>query len=166
MRGINDDEVLDFASLTYSKPYHVHFIEIMPVGERNAWTPEKFLSTKEILGMIRHLGPVSRLNSRPLDGPAQRYALKGVKGEIGLIGALSHHFCKKCNRLRLTADGHLRGCLFSEQETDIKTPLRQGKGDSRLLEIIANAILNKSENYGLCLYNPRKCVRSMNSIGG
>ena len=166
MRGVNDDEILDFASLTYRKPYHVRFIEMMPVGERSAWTSEGFLSIKEILSVIRCLGSIRPVNSEWLDGPAQRYALEGAKGEIGLIGALSHHFCKKCNRLRLTANGHLRGCLFSEQETDIKTPLRQGKGNGLLSELITNAILNKPENHGLDIYNPRKCVRSMNSIGG
>jgi cyclic pyranopterin phosphate synthase len=166
MRRMNDDEILDFARLTFRKPYHVRFIEMMPVGEKNSWTAERFLSIKEIRSMIQRLGPVTPLDSKPLDGPAQRYVLKGAKGEIGLIGALSHHFCKKCNRLRLTADGHLRGCLFSEQETDIKTPLRQGKENGHLLELITNVIFNKPENHGLDIYSPRKCVRSMNSIGG
>jgi cyclic pyranopterin phosphate synthase len=166
MRGVNDDEILDFARLTFGKPYHVRFIEMMPVGEKNAWTSERFLSTEEILGAIRHLGPVRPVNSEPLDGPAQRYALEGAKGQIGFIGALSHHFCEKCNRLRLTADGYLRGCLFSERETDIKTPLRQGKGNEYLLDLITDTIANKPENHGLDMSSPRKCVRSMNSIGG
>jgi len=166
MRGVNDDEILDFARLTYTKPYHVRFIEMMPVGESNGWTSGRFLSVREILSEIKCLGSIRPVNSEPLGGPAQRYALEGAKGEIGLIGALSRHFCKKCNRLRLTADGHLRGCLFSEQETDIKTPLRQGKGNSCLLDLIKNAILNKPENHGLDIDNPRKCVRMMNSIGG
>ena len=166
MRGVNDDEVLDFAGLTYEKPYHVRFIEMMPIGRRNAWTSEKFLPIKEICRAIGSVGTLRPVKSNPLDGPAERFALEGAKGEIGLIGAMSHHFCKKCNRLRLTADGHLRGCLFSERETDIKTPLRQGKGDRALLEFLTNAILEKPENHGLDSFKPRKCVRSMNSIGG
>ena len=166
MRGMNDDEILDFAQLTFRKPYHVRFIEMMPVGERNSWSSDGFLSVKEILRKIRQLGNIRRVDPEPMGGPALRYALKGAKGEIGFIGALSNHFCKKCNRLRLTADGHLRGCLFSEQETNIKTPLRQGKGDSHLIALITNAILNKPENHGMDIYSPRKCVRSMNSIGG
>ncbi|MBN2059844.1 MAG: GTP 3',8-cyclase MoaA [Deltaproteobacteria bacterium] len=166
MRGTNDDEILDFARLTFRKPYHVRFIEMMPVGEKNGWSFNKFLSIGEILNSIKALGPVIPVESAPLDGPAQRYKLEGSKGEIGFIGALSNHFCEKCNRLRLTADGHLRGCLFSEDETDIKTPLREGKDDSHLLEIIRNAILNKPRDHGLDIYGPRKCVRSMNSIGG
>ena len=166
MRGVNDDEVVDFARLTYKKPYHVRFIELMPVGKTNTGTAEKFLPTEEILEQICTLGPVRPVDSGPLDGPARRYVLEGAKGEIGLIGALSHHFCETCNRLRLTSDGRLRGCLFSDQETDIKTPLRQGRNDPHLLELITNTILDKPENHGQDTCNPRKCVRPMNSIGG
>jgi len=166
MKGVNDDEILDFARLTYNKPYHVRFIEMMPLGERNIWNPEIFLSVEEILARIRCLGPLRRVDSESLDGPARRYILEGAKGEIGFIGALSHHFCEKCNRLRLTADGNLRGCLFSDHETDIKTPLRQGKEDSYLLELIKDTIKNKPEDHGINIYNLRKCARSMNSIGG
>jgi cyclic pyranopterin phosphate synthase len=166
IRGMNDDEVLDFARLTFTKPYHVRFIEVMPVGEKNAWTPGIFLPVHEILDTIRTLGPINPVDSKPLDGPAERYALEGAQGEIGLIGALSHHFCEKCNRLRLTADGRLRGCLFSDQEGDIKGPLRRGKDDGYLLRLMADTILNKPRDHGLTQFQPRKCVRSMNSIGG
>lgn len=166
IRGVNDDEILDFARLIFKKPYHVRFIELMPVGERNAWAKEKFLTTEEIFRKIQSIGPMRRVNSGPLDGPAVRYTLEGARGEIGLIGALSHHFCQTCNRLRLTADGHLRGCIFSDNETDIRTPLRKGRKDDYLLELITDAIINKPKDHGLDIYNPRKCVRSMNSIGG
>jgi cyclic pyranopterin phosphate synthase len=166
IRGVNDDEVLDFARLTFTKPYHVRFIEVMPVGEKNTWTSGSFLPVQEILETIRTLGPIKSVNPGPLDGPAQRYALEGALGEIGLIGALSHHFCEKCNRLRLTADGRLRGCLFSDQESDIKAPLRQGRDDNHLLGLIADTILNKPKDHGLTQFQPRKCVRSMSSIGG
>lgn len=166
MRGVNDVEIPDFALLTLRKPYHVRFIEMMPVGVKNSWTAERFISVEEILSMIRRVGHITPLDSRLLDGPAQRYSLEGAKGEIGLIGAISRPFCGKCNRLRMTAEGHLKGCLFSEQETDIKTPLRKGKCDRYLLELIKNTVFNKPKNHGLDNYSPRKCVRSMNSIGG
>jgi len=166
LRGMNDDEIVDFARLTYRKPYHVRFIELMPVGGKNTGMSERFISITEIQDRIQSLGPLYPVNSGPLDGPAHRYALKGAKGEIGLIGALSHHFCESCNRLRLTADGHLRGCLFSDYESDIKTPLREGKGTGYLLNLISETILNKPENSGIGLITPRKCIRSMNSIGG
>ena len=166
IKGVNDDEILDFAALTQKKPYHVRFIEIMPIGDKNTWTAEKFISAKEIHNRIQTLGVLQPIGHNPLDGPAERYALEGAKGEVGFIGALSNHFCDNCNRLRLTADGHLKGCLFSDQETDIKTPLRDGKGDSHLLNLIRDTILNKPKAHGLLVSNPRKCVRAMNSIGG
>jgi cyclic pyranopterin phosphate synthase len=144
----------------------VRFIEVMPIGEKKAWTSERFISIREILDRVRSLGALLPVKSGPLDGPANRYALKGAKGEIGLIGALSHHFCENCNRLRLTADGHLRGCLFSDRETDIKTPLREGKGNGHLLNLIGDAIMKKPKDNGTGAIKPRKCVRSMNSIGG
>ncbi len=111
-------------------------------------------------------GVLKPVKSSPLDGPAQRYVLEGGKGEVGFIGALSNHFCEKCNRLRMTAEGHLRGCLFSDQEIDIKTPLREGKGDAHLLNLIRQAIKNKPRDHGIKRYGPRKCVRHMSSIGG
>lgn len=166
IKGMNADEITDFARLTYRKPYHVRFIELMPVGERNAWSSEQFISIREIRDRIQSLGPLLPVNSGPLDGPANRYALKNARGEIGLIGALSHHFCENCNRLRLTSDGHLRGCLFSDRECDIKTPLREGKGTEHLLNLISETILQKPKDNGIDLIKPRKCVRSMNSIGG
>ena len=166
MKGINDDEVLDFARLTLEKPYHIRFIEFMPVGENNGWSPQKFVSTREIHEYIGTLGNLRPVRSNALDGPAKRCVIEGAKGEIGLIGALSNHFCKKCNRLRMTAEGHLRGCLFSDQEIDIKTSLREDKGDAHLLNLIRQAIKNKPREHGIERYGPRKCVRQMSSIGG
>jgi cyclic pyranopterin phosphate synthase len=166
IKGFNDDEILDFARLTMEKPYHVRFIEIMPIGKNDVRAAELFLPVKEIQNRIQTLGALRPMGHHSLDGPAERYALEGAKGELGFIGALSNHFCENCNRLRLTADGHLRGCLFSDQETHIKAPLRNGRGDSHLLGLIEDTILNKPKDHGLLSYNPRKCVRSMNSIGG
>jgi cyclic pyranopterin phosphate synthase len=166
IKGVNDDEILDFAHLTFEKPFHVRFIELMPIGQKVSWSPQNFISTEEVLNRIQTLGRVSFVKSNPLSGPSQRYVLEGAKGEIGLIGALSNHFCDQCNRLRLTADGSLKGCLFSNSEVDVKTPLRQGKGNKHLSDLIRNAILNKPKDHGLSEYRPRKCARSMNSIGG
>ncbi len=165
MKGFNDDEILDFARLTYRKPYHVRFIEMMPIGAADA-RMKGFLSSQEILERISSLGPLHRLESEMMAGPAEMYALEGAKGKIGVIGALSHHFCATCNRLRLTADGQLRGCLFSDKETDLKTPLREGKDDGYLSDLIRETILNKPKGHNLDLNNPRKCVRPMSRIGG
>ena len=166
IKGVNDDEILDFARLSLEKPYHIRFIEFMPVGKNNGWSSEKFLPAEEIKRRIQTLGHLRPVANNRLDGPAQRYILDGGKGEIGLIGALSNHFCEYCNRLRLTAEGHLRSCLFSDHEIDIKTPLRQGKDDALLLSLIRDAIEMKPDNHGLMKPGRRKCVRQMSSIGG
>ncbi len=166
IRGVNDDEVLDLARLTLEKPYHVRFIEMMPIGENHSWTRERFIPAEEILGQVRALGRIARVGSGPLDGPADYWKFEGARGSIGFIGALGNHFCARCNRLRLTACGQLRGCLFSDDETDIKTPLRKGEGDETLLHLIEQTILNKPANHGVREWMPRNCVRPMNRIGG
>ncbi|MCX5809805.1 MAG: GTP 3',8-cyclase MoaA [Proteobacteria bacterium] len=166
MRGVNDDEIVDFAGLTYNKPYHVRFIEMMPVGENNGWSRDKFIPINEILDRIRSLGVINPVCRNLLDGPARRYRLEGAMGEIGFIGALSNHFCKTCNRLRLTSCGHLRGCIFSDQKVDLKTPLRTGRDDDNLLNLIETTIRNKPKNHEIGLWGPRKCARPMNEIGG
>lgn len=166
MRGVNDDEIQDFARLSLEKPYHVRFIEFMPVGKDNGWTGDRFISTAEIRERITALGPLRPLDSRPLDGPAERFVLQGARGEIGFIGALSHHFCSRCNRLRLTSEGALRGCLFSDDETDIKTPLRNGASDECIMALIRHAIATKPDGHGSLLQSPRRCSRPMSRIGG
>ncbi len=166
MRGVNDDEILDFARMTLDKPYHIRFIEFMPVGMSNGWSQERFVSTEEISRRIEALGPLEPLKNSLLDGPAANYKIRGSLGEIGLIGALSHHFCDRCNRLRLTADGQLRGCLFSDSEVDVKAALREGRSDDHLLELIRLAVENKPRDHGVLQTGPRKCVRPMSSIGG
>jgi cyclic pyranopterin phosphate synthase len=166
MRGVNDDEVLDFARLTLEKPYHVRFIEFMPVGRSNGWRQERFVSTEELFRRLEKLGHLEQVQNNALDGPAERYKFREAPGEIGLIGALSHHFCDRCNRLRLTADGQLRGCLFSDSEVDLKTSLREGRSDAYLLHLINLAVENKPRDHGILQSGPRKCVRPMSSIGG
>ncbi|MGD9320818.1 MAG: radical SAM protein, partial [Desulfobacteraceae bacterium] len=166
LKGINDDEILDFARLTLEKPYHVRFIEFMPVGEQNCWSWEKFISTDEIRSRVETLGTLRPIKPDPFGGPAERFVLDGSRGEIGFIGALSNHFCTLCNRLRLTAEGHLRSCLFSEQEIDIKTPLRNGNNDGHLLELIRLAMESKPKDHGPLGQGPRKCIRQMSTIGG
>jgi len=166
MKGINDDEIIDFARLPLQKPYHVRFIEFMPVGNENKWSLDKVVSMEKIYQQIQSLGPLKPIKSDPLGGPARRYALEGGKGEIGFIGALSNHFCSLCNRLRLTAEGHLRSCLFLDHEIDIKTPLRNGKGDESLCHLIRLAIETKPQNHMAISQGPRKCIRRMSTIGG
>lgn len=166
MRGVNDDEIIDFARLTVERPFHVRFIEIMPFVEQRSWSSNKYLSVDEIKDQINTFGRLVPVPAGALDGPARRFRLEGGKGEIGFIGAFSHRFCDRCNRLRLTANGYLRSCLFSDEEIDIKTPLRQGKDDAHILDLMKKAIETKPGGHCLLTPEPRKCVRQMSSIGG
>ena len=166
MRGINDDEVLDFARLTLEKPFHVRFIEFMPVGKNNNWSPERFITTGEILNRIKTLGEIEPIAQGAMAGPAERFRIQGAMGEVGFISPLSNHFCDRCNRLRLTAEGRLRGCLFSDKEIDVKTPLREGKGDDYLAGLLSRAIQEKPDGPGRPSSTPRKCIRQMSTIGG
>jgi cyclic pyranopterin phosphate synthase len=167
LRGINDDEILAFGRLSQEKPYHIRFIEFMPVGPENGWSTERFLSTEEIIKRLEVLGPLSPVNGQGFDGPAKRMAFKGARGEIGLISPISEHFCPACNRLRLTAEGRLRVCIFSDDETDLRTPLRNGASDMELESIIRETIIRKPKEHPIQMNPlPRKCQRQMSKIGG
>jgi len=167
MRGINDDEILSFGRLSREEPFHIRFIEYMPIGLENNWKEERFLSADEIQRRLESLGPLHPVNGSGLDGPARRMAYAGAKGEIGLISPISDHFCPACNRLRLTAEGRLRVCIFSDKETDLRLLLRQGASDSELEEAIQAAIAQKPRQPAFSSNpSPRKCQRPMVKIGG
>jgi GTP 3',8-cyclase len=167
MRGINDDEILPFGRMSLEKPYHIRFIEFMPVGTETSWKSERFLSSEETFKILQALGPLTRINGQGFDGPAKRMAYEGARGEIGLISPMSEHFCPQCNRLRLTADGLLRVCIFSDIETDLRTPMRQGASDKALMSIIQEAVTRKPEAHSLQAHpTPRRCQRPMSKIGG
>ena len=167
LKGINDDEILAFGRLSYEKPYHIRFIEFMPVGPENGWSTERFLSTEEIINQLEVLGPLLPVNGQGFDGPAKRMAFEGARGEIGLISPISEHFCPACNRLRLTAEGRLRVCIFSDDETDLRTPLRNGASDRELESVIRGTITRKPKEHPIQMNPlPRKCQRQMSKIGG
>ncbi|OGP51156.1 MAG: cyclic pyranopterin phosphate synthase MoaA [Deltaproteobacteria bacterium RBG_13_43_22] len=167
LRGINDNEILAFGRLSQEKPYHVRFIEFMPVGTENGWSTERFLSSDDIFKKLQVIGPLYPVNGQGLDGPAKRMAYDGARGEIGLISPISEHFCPSCNRLRLTAEGRLRVCIFSDDEIDLRTPLRNGASDVELETAIRTAILQKPKEHPIQMNPlPRKCQRQMSKIGG
>ncbi len=143
LKGINDDELKALAALSLDYPFHVRFIEQMPYfapgGPENA-TPLSEADIRSIIAPLGNLIPAGEIHSR---GPADRYRIQGAPGEIGFISPVSHHFCKWCNRLRLTADGLLRSCLLSEIVTDIKTPLRENATDAELARVIIAAVGKK-----------------------
>lgn len=127
MRGINDDEIEDFARLTIDYPWHVRFIELMPVGGMRELTWEHVVPSDEVLDRISRLGFLSPVPGPPRgNGPAQYYRLEGAAGSIGVITPMSHTYCGSCNRVRLTADGRLRTCLFGEHEVNFRDALRAG----------------------------------------
>jgi cyclic pyranopterin phosphate synthase len=166
MRGINDDELLEFARLSRRKPYHIRFIEYMPIGHDNRWTPEKYISSDEIKSKLESFSPLHKIPHLTDDGPAKRCRFESAKGEIGFISALSHHFCSTCNRLRLTADGKLRPCLLAEDEVDIKTPLRSGCSQQDLKCVFQQAIAKKPKRHHDKISERVRCLRSMSAIGG
>jgi cyclic pyranopterin phosphate synthase len=127
MRGINDDEVEDFARLTITRPWHVRFIELMPVGELRELTADHIVPSDELLARLERIGPLAgdRGPARG-NGPAAYYRFAGAPGSVGVITPMTHTYCGSCNRVRLTADGRLRTCLFGDHEVDLRTPLRDG----------------------------------------
>jgi len=166
IKGFNDDEIVDFVRLAMEKPYHIRFIEYMPVGQTSGWSSGQFVSVDELRAVVEKLVPLEPIESGPREGPAQRFRVRNGVGEIGFIGAISHHFCATCNRLRLTAEGKLRTCLFSDEETDLKTPLRQGLGHTFILDRIEEAVARKPRGHNFEILGPYKCGRGMVKIGG
>ncbi|MDA8432330.1 MAG: GTP 3',8-cyclase MoaA [Nitrospiraceae bacterium] len=148
MRGVNDDEALEFAGLTLSSDLHVRFIEFMPSGDNGYWSPERYISTEELKKIIAALGPLVPVRIRK-NGPSRYFRIGGAKGVVGFISAITHHFCSACNRLRLTADGKLRPCLFSETEIDLKAALRSGGPDDEIARLIRLAIKAKPEGHAM-----------------
>lgn len=165
LSGVNDDELSDFARLSFSYPFHIRFIEYMPIGKsRMKYGP--LLLVPEIKRRISTIGKLIPVKNSINDGPAERYRFEGAKGEIGFIGALSHHFCNRCNRLRLTASGQLRPCLLSDHHEDLKSLLRKGCSDEELAEIFLAAVRHKPSDHNLSISNPAKVLSQMSSIGG
>jgi len=166
VRGINDDEIEDFARLTVEKPYHVRFIEFMPIGDRKLWDETRVVATNEVMERISKLGGLEPVAGEGERGPATLFKLPGAKGILGFISPVSDHFCGSCNRLRLTADGKLRPCLFSESEIDVKTPMRAGCEDEEIARLMVLALNVKPEGHQLAEGVKKHYGRTMSRIGG
>ena len=165
LRDVNEKELLAFARLTFKYPYQVRFIEYMPIGVGDRNSPSALL-TPEIKQRVSELGELVPVKIESRDSPAERYRFSGAKGEIGFISAISRHFCKTCNRLRLTASGHLRVCLLSDRQFDIKEPLRKGCSDKALAAIFLKAVKAKPSRHTLNQENSSSVESQMSSIGG
>jgi cyclic pyranopterin phosphate synthase len=165
LRGYNDDEFVDLARLSLTYPFHIRFIEYMPIGNAQMKSSDYILADdiRAYLSVLGDLVPVTR---KRMDGPAQRYRIKGARGEIGFIQAMSHHFCHTCNRLRLTANGQLRPCLLSDRQLDIRGPMRSGCSDEELKAVFLRAVQHKHESHHSAPGSPFRVYDSMSDIGG
>jgi cyclic pyranopterin phosphate synthase len=166
IHGLNDDEIESFAQLTLGLPLIVRFIEYMPSGNGDEWKETNILTISQIMSHLKNVGKLIPIPSDRWDGPAKRFQIEGALGEIGLIGAISSHFCDDCNRLRLTPDGKIRTCLFSDEEIDIKELLRNGGSDRDLKEKLFVALKKKPERHSINTQQFKKCQRNMSAIGG
>jgi cyclic pyranopterin phosphate synthase len=126
IRGKNDDEILEFAAATRDHPWHVRFIELMPTASNLELSAENFFSCQDALARLREADELEPVAGPEGNGPATYFRFPGAQGTVGVITPMSHSFCDDCNRMRLTADGMLRPCLFGAIETDLRTPLRRG----------------------------------------
>jgi GTP 3',8-cyclase len=165
MRGFTEEEALPFAEFARSTSYQVRFIEFMPLDADHAWTPDAVLTGKEIREIISAVYPLERAPREP-HATARVYRFADGRGEIGFINPVSEPFCADCNRIRLTADGKLRTCLFSMHETDLREALRDGTDDAGLERIVRDAVWRKELKHHVGEKGFRQPPRTMSAIGG
>lgn len=166
IRGVNDDEMPSFADLARRTGYDIRFIEYMPLDAQDAWVKDKVVPGAEILATIDAAFPlVPDSDAEP--EPATPFRFKdGSPGRVGVIPSVTEPFCESCNRLRLTADGNLRACLFSLEETDLRTPLRAGASDDELAALAHACVAAKWAGHRIGQDDFEKPARSMSMIGG
>jgi cyclic pyranopterin phosphate synthase len=165
MRGFTEDEALPFAEFAREHPYEVRFIEFMPLDAGHTWTPDSVLSGEEIRAAISAVHPLEPA-PREAHATARVYRFADGRGQIGFINPVSDPFCGDCNRIRITADGRLRTCLFSLNETDLRTPLRAGADDDDLEAILRDAVWRKELKHRVNEPGFVQPARSMSAIGG
>ncbi len=164
MAGINDDEIPDFAARTISEGWHVRFIELMPQAGDEPVSP-KLVSMRDMKRRLDPLGKMEPCRVSAGNGPAKYFRLPGATGTIGFITPVTEHFCYQCNRLRLTADGKLQPCLLSEDEIDLREPLRRGASAAELKNLIEEAIARKPQGHRLGKGLPHR-GRPFSQVGG
>jgi cyclic pyranopterin phosphate synthase len=166
MRGHNDDEVAAFAELTRARPLFVRFIEMMPVLDSVGLQRDAYLPASAVLDRVRAAGPLVAVPGPGGNGPARYFAFPGAAGAVGVISPLSHDYCQTCNRVRLSADGRLRLCLFGDNEIDLRTPVRAGASRDVLASIFRGAMYVKPERHHLDIGKPASAMRALSEIGG
>ena len=163
MRGVNDDEIEAFARLTIDHPWHVRFIELMPVGDMREATWDRVVPTEEVLDRIARIGSLHDDAGPPLgNGPARYLRFAGGAGTIGFITPMTHTYCGSCNRVRLTADGRLRTCLFGDHEVNLRDALRAGEP---LAPLFRRALAEKPKEHAL-LQMRIGGLRALSQVGG
>lgn len=166
LRGVNDDEIGAFAELTRERAIFVRFIEIMPVHENLGIQAGAYVSSQETLERIRAIGTLRPVPGPAGNGPARYFAFEGAAGAVGTISPLGHDYCDRCNRVRLTADGRLRLCLFGDHAVDLRGALRGGATTGELAERMRAALLIKPERHHLRLGETASRMRAFSEIGG
>ena len=144
--GQNDDEIEEFALITRDRPWHIRFIELMPTGSNLELSANSFVSCQEALARIRRMGSIEPVEGPAGNGPATYFRFPGAAGTVGVITPMSHNYCDRCNRMRLTADGQLRPCLFGSIQTNLRDPLRAGED---LVPLIEETLRIKPERHYL-----------------
>ncbi len=144
--GQNDDEIEEFALITRDRPWHIRFIELMPTGSNLELSASSFVSCQEALARIRRMGSIEPVEGPAGNGPATYFRFPGAAGTVGVITPMSHNYCDRCNRMRLTADGQLRPCLFGSIQTNLRDPLRAGED---LVPLIEETLRIKPERHYL-----------------
>jgi GTP 3',8-cyclase len=165
LRGFTEQEAVPFAEFARSTAFQVRFIEFMPLDADRAWTPDQVLTGEELREIIHAVHPLEELPREP-SATARVFRFADGQGQIGFINPVSEPFCSDCNRVRLTADGKLRTCLFSVNETDLREPLRTGASDDELAEIVRDAVWRKELKHNVGEAGFRQPPRSMSAIGG
>ncbi len=166
MRGVNDEEIETMAQLAMYYPFHVRFIEYMPIGTDPLQARSYFVPVTEMEQRLNRMGTLLPVAATDNGGPAKRFRFKDMPGEVGWIGSMSNHFCRTCNRIRLTADGRLRVCLLAEEQVDIITPLRTGATDTALAACFHDAIGRKRRQHRMDFTRDRMLQTQMVRIGG
>ena len=165
LRGFTEEEALPFAEFARSTSYQVRFIEFMPLDGDQAWSKDQVLQGEEIRAIIDRVHPLEEQPREP-HATARVFRFRDGRGEIGFINPVSEPFCADCNRIRLTADGKLRTCLFSINETDLRAPLRDGATEAELEQIVRDAVWRKKLKHRVGEPGFRQPPRTMSAIGG
>jgi len=166
IRGVNDDELIDFARFAQETGHTIRFIEFMPLDSGHQWSREQVVPGREIFDRIHAVLPLEKLPPRNPAETARRYRFVDGAGEIGIICPVTDPFCGNCNRLRVTADGQLRTCLFSHHEHDLMGPMRAGESDDQIAERIAAAVWEKESGHRINQTDFQQPLRTMSCIGG